>query len=51
MINPDNIEDEAEYEDVYNDIKDQVITFGQIKSMMIPRKNERFNHRVIGKVL
>ena len=50
MINPDTIEDEAEYEDVYNDIKDQVISFGQIKSMIIPRKNQCFDNKIIGRV-
>ena len=50
MVNPDTIEDEAEYEDVYNDIKDQIISFGQIRSMIIPRKNEGFDERIVGKV-
>jgi len=50
MINPETIEDDTEYEDIYNDIKDQIVNIGPIRSLIIPRKRDGYDSKIVGKV-
>ena len=43
FINVDKIEDDEEYELVYNDVKEELLKVGKINSMLIPRKKDGYD--------
>lgn len=50
MVDPNEAEDDAEFEDIYEDIKNEVIRFGQVRSILIPRKKDGYDGSCLGKV-
>jgi len=51
MVDPNELEDDAEFEDIYEDIKNEVIRFGSVRSILIPRKKDGYDGPCLGKVI
>jgi len=51
MIDPNELEDDQEYDDIYEDIKGEIVGFGPIRSILIPRKKDGYEGSCLGKVI
>lgn len=50
MVTPDELKDEEEYEDIFDDIREECGKYGAVKSLEIPRPIEGVDVPGCGKV-
>ena len=50
ILDRDEIENDQEYDEVYEDIMNEMIIYGQVQSMIIPRRKDGYEGSCLGKV-
>jgi hypothetical protein len=50
MTNPQELENDSTFEEIYEDIKEEILKIGPIRSMIIPRIKDGYQGSCLGKV-
>lgn len=50
MVDPQEIENDGIFEEIYEDIKEEILKIGSIRSMIIPRRKDGYQGSCLGKV-